>query len=42
MTHVHDHTSSAIIAAVKTMVQGAQKRNFDVMQITSDSLVTDG
>ena len=35
-THVHDHTGPAIIAAVKTMVQGAQKRNFDVMQIQAD------
>ena len=36
VTHVHDHTSNAIIAAVKTMVQGAQNRNFDVMQIQAD------
>ena len=36
VTHVHDHTGPAILGAVKTMVQGAQKRNFDVMQIQAD------
>jgi hypothetical protein len=33
---VDDHTAEAILAAVKTMVRAAARRNFDVLQLQSD------